>query len=125
MRSDWLTINEGSEDAVVVIAAGGIAADRALDLWATVEEALERAVGRLVAVDLHHVTSFDAASVDTLIRLARSAHRQRVSVCALLLPDSALYRYVERRRSVHALSIYPTLADALDDVEGHTARRVR
>lgn len=124
MRPDWLQIDDGSEDAVVVTAAGAIAADRALELWATVEEALERAVGRLVAVDLHEVTIFDAESVDALIRLAKSAVRRHVPVCALLQPGTPLYEYVENRQSMSALSIYPSLGDALDVLEGRTPRRV-
>jgi ABC-type transporter Mla MlaB component len=118
MRAAWLKIDDHSDDAVVVTATGGIAADRALDLWATVEEALERAAGRLVAVDLLGVTTFDTGSVDALIRLARAAIRRHVHVCVLMLPNTPLYQYVEHRQSVVALLVYPSLATALADLEG-------
>ena len=123
MRATWLKIDDQSDDAVVVTATGGIAADRALDLWATVEEALERAAGRLVAVDLRGVTIFDAGSVDALIRLARAAVRRHVHVCALMMPNTPLYQYIEHRQSMGTLSVYPSLTVALAALEGQPTRR--
>jgi hypothetical protein len=124
MCSTWLRIDYRSDDAVVVIATGGIADDRALDLWAAVEEALERAAGLLVAVDLRAVTIFDAGSVDTLIRLATAAVRRHVHVCALMSPGTPLYEYVQNRQPTPTLSVYPSLAEALVALEAPPAGRV-
>jgi len=112
-----LEIRDDSDDAVVVIARGGIAADDAVSLWATVEEALERAAGRLVAVDLRGVTEFDVESADALLHLAKASKRRRVHLCALMVPDAPLYRLVEERKSMGALSVYPSLTTALADLE--------
>ncbi len=122
--SPWLTIDTTGEDAVLVTATGGIAAHRALDLWATVEEALECAAGRLVAVDLLAVSTFDVGSVDALIRLARASARRHAHLCALTEPNSPLHQYVQWRQPIGSLSVYRSLPEALAALEGRPSLRV-
>jgi hypothetical protein len=100
MCSTRLEIDYPSDDAVVVIASGRIAADRALDLCAAGKRPWSVQSG--VRCD----------------RARQGRHRRHVNVCALMLPGTALYEYVRERQTTGAVSVYLSLTDALTALEG-------
>lgn len=110
--TSWLRVEE-TDDVVLLTAAGGIAARRAIDLWSRIEHALEHADGRLVAVDLTGVTAFDARSVDEVTLAARAALRRHLDLCAITHPDSPFDQYLRCRALGQRIPIYSSLGEAL------------
>jgi anti-anti-sigma factor len=113
----WLTVDGSNEDAVLVTVTGGIAADRAADLWAGIEEALEQATGRLVIADLTKVTGFDIGSIDALVRVAKASARRHVDVCILTQPNSAFEHYARCCELARLLPMHECVSTALSSVE--------
>jgi anti-anti-sigma factor len=111
----WLSV-EGldGDDATVIRVRGGIAADRAEELWEAIEGALERAVGARVVVDLSGVTGFDIGSIEELTEAAMAAVRRHADLCALVKPYSPLDHYLRCCGLAHQLPLYDSLIAALD-----------
>jgi anti-anti-sigma regulatory factor len=89
----WLRLDAFDEDLVTVVLVGGAAADRADELWSTVEYALELAVGRQVRVDLTAVTGFDCHTIDVLAQMIRTGRRRHDDLKIVTLADSPLEQY--------------------------------
>jgi anti-anti-sigma regulatory factor len=109
--TSWLAVEE-DDDLVLVTAAGGIAASRAEELWCAIEAAVDRSVGRLVAVDLTRVTAFDEHSVHEVLLVARDSLRRHLDLCAITAPDSPLGHQL-RHRLPERFPVYPSLSQAL------------
>jgi ABC-type transporter Mla MlaB component len=73
---------------------GPVVDELAVLLWADIEEALERASGRAVRVDLSGVTGFDHAAVRELADTARACTRRRVDLQLIVRAHSALEQYL-------------------------------
>jgi anti-anti-sigma regulatory factor len=103
----WLTVESLDDgDATVIRVRGGIAADRAEELWEAIEGALERAVGARVVVDLSEVTGFDVGSIEELASAAMAAVRRHADLCAVVKPHSAFDHYVRCCGLVYKLPLY-------------------
>jgi hypothetical protein len=122
LAAPWLTIEAGAEGTALVTVAGGIAADRSIDLWSSVEEALEQANGGLVMVDLTRVTGFDIDTINDLIRVAKASARRKLDLCALIRPRSSLEHYAYYSGLSLLLPIYTCAAAALSDTQRPPAR---
>jgi anti-anti-sigma regulatory factor len=109
----WLRTDDLGEDAVLIRVWGGIAADRAEQLWEAIETALEWAVGRPVVVDLTQVTGFDVGSIEELADTARASVRRHADLCAVVKPRSALDHYVRCCGLLGQLPLYDSLTAAL------------
>jgi anti-anti-sigma factor len=116
-RSSWSAVEHVGDEFVLVTVRGGIAADRSVELWSALEEALETAVGRLVIADLRDVTGFDVCSISALARVAKASSRRRLDICVLLHPSSALEYYLRCCDLLRLLPAYASLFAALDGVE--------
>lgn len=120
----WVRVANDGAEAVLVTAKDDPGAEHTHDLWATVEEALERAEGRPVAIDLRTITAFDARSIDVLINLAKAAKRRHVDLCALVLAHTPLHDSIDdRRHTIGVLSMYSSLAKAMAVLEQPPAPR--
>jgi anti-anti-sigma regulatory factor len=117
LAAPWLTVEDGADGSVLVTAAGGIAADRSIDLWSSLEEALEQANGALVVVDLTRVTGFDIDSIGELTRVAKASARRHLDLCAIVRPNSALEHYAHCYGLSLLLPIHHSLAAALTSAE--------
>jgi hypothetical protein len=112
-RRRWLSLESLDEDTSVVRVRGGIAADRAEQLWDAIEGALELAVGGRVVVDLALVSGFDIGSIQELADAAMAAVRRHADLCAVVKPGSALDYHVRCRGLMHQLPLYSSLSAAV------------
>ncbi|HEY2203371.1 MAG TPA: STAS domain-containing protein [Pseudonocardia sp.] len=118
----WLRTRYSGEDAVVVEVSGGIAAERADDLWDAIEGALEQAAGRPVVVDLTEVTGFDEGTVAALTLVARATVRRHHDLCALVRPHSALEQYLRCAGVTRLLPLFVSVRAALAGLDTAPAR---
>lgn len=121
---DWLTRDEAAGGVVTLRIRGGIAATRADELWNAIESALECSAGSRVIVDASGVTGFDADSVRVFVEEARAAVRRRSDLCVVARPLSAFGQYLRFLDAGGALSLYPSLAAALDSPARDRARMI-
>lgn len=92
-RCRWLLIDQSREEVVTLVVIGGIVGERAEELWATVEYALEVAADRLVRLDLTQAVGFDIATMDFLRSVARTASRRCDNLEIVLQTGSPLQQY--------------------------------
>jgi anti-anti-sigma regulatory factor len=110
----WLNVEPlGNEDGSVIRVRGGIAADRAEELWDAIEGALERAVGARVVVDLSGVSGFDVGNIAELAQTAVAAARRHADLCAVVKPCSALEHYMRCCGLPGQLPLFDSLTAAL------------
>ena len=121
LEHPWLWVEELDEDVVVLSVTGGIAANRAQQLWSHLEGVLEQARDRLVVLDLSEVSMFDQASIDILRQIARTAHRRHDDLSVVMRRNSALVQHSCCHGLTGALPIYPFLAMALAGDDSHAA----
>ena len=121
--SAWLNTDELDQDALLIRVLGGIAATRAEELWSAIEEALERACGRRVIVDLTRVTGFDNASIHELASTARDCARRRVDLHAVLKAHSPLEQHLRFAGVTHVLPVHHCLVGALPDCDDPDSSR--
>jgi ABC-type transporter Mla MlaB component len=100
-NGQWLLVDQSREERVTVAVVGGLMADRAEELWSSVEYALEVADGRPVTVDLTAVTGFDHNTVEAVKDVIRTAARRRDDVEIRLVAGSALDQYTRSYGLVH------------------------
>ena len=110
-QPSWLSAEE-DEDVVLLIVTGGIAASRAAELWCSIEDALERAQGRLVAVDFTRVTAFDERTIDEVLLVVKASARRRLHLCAITHPHSPFDHYL-RCALAGSCPTFFSLAEAL------------
>ena len=111
VRTAWLTVEE-DDYVVLVTATGGLAAGRAAELWHCVADALDRADGRLVAVDFERVTAFDERSINEIRLAAQASISRDLDLCAITRPNSAFDQYL-RCAVKGSLPIFSSLREAL------------
>lgn len=109
----WLWVAESDLDTVVVAVVGEAAADRAEELWATLEGALDVAVGRLVVADLSGVTAFDSDTVQALVTVARGAARRHDDLCFVVRENSSLARCAQSYGLGTLRSVYSSVMSAV------------
>jgi anti-anti-sigma regulatory factor len=109
----WSESGSFADDAVVITADRDIAAERADELWTSLEEALQTSTGRLVVADLSEAVIFDASSLDVLATVVRVSTRLRLDISAVMHLDSALDRYVRKFDLGGLLPIYASVTEAL------------
>jgi hypothetical protein len=102
-NGQWLLVDQSAEERVTVAVVGGLMADRAEELWSSVEYALEVADGRPVTVDLTAVTGFDLDTVEAVRDVIRTAARRRDDVEIRLMAGSALDDYTRGYGLVHRI----------------------
>ncbi|HZZ51461.1 MAG TPA: hypothetical protein VFE65_31605 [Pseudonocardia sp.] len=113
--SGWLWVNGPEPDSGVmsVRPVGGVAGDRALELWAALESALEQAAGSLVIADLAQVTAFDLRTVNALTSVAQAAGRWHRDFCAVAPPVSPLAQYLRCWIYEQVIDVYGSTIEAL------------
>jgi hypothetical protein len=92
--SGWLLVKQIGSEELTVAVIGGAMAQRAEELWSSVEYALEVAAGGLVTLDLAGVTGFDHGTIDAVHELIKTAVRRRDGLEIILLAGSALEDYI-------------------------------
>lgn len=91
----WLSVDHAGDTTVRIAVVGGLAAERAEELWSTVEYALEIADGRAVTVDLTAATGFDLDTMDALFIVTRTAVRRHDNMHIVVLAGSPLSEYAQ------------------------------
>jgi anti-anti-sigma factor len=92
--------------------AGDLHADNAQLVRQVLDEALDRRP-RVLAVDLSAVELFTAGGLDVLLQ-AHSHALARGGAVALVAPSQGVHRVLELTGADTVLTVYPTLAQALD-----------
>jgi hypothetical protein len=123
-RPSWLEIEDVGGDFIVVTVRGSVVT-RSTELWASLEEALEAAVGRLVIADLREVVGFDIHTIAALTRVARASARRHLDICALVHRGSALEYYLRCCDVPQLLPTHNSLFTALASVESHASASAR